>query len=332
MSFKIRNIELNNCIVLAPMAGICNQAFRTICKDYGVGLIYAEMVSDKALNYKNQKTIKMLEVNEYEKPLSMQVFGNSVEEITEAAKLIDKNCNCDIIDINMGCPVPKVAKKSCAGAALLKDPQKIKEIVKSVVDNVEKPVTVKIRSGWDFKSINAVEVAKIIEDAGASAICIHGRTRSQLYTGKVDLDIIKKVKESVNIPVIGNGDIKTVEDAIKMFEYTKCDAVMIGRGSLGNPFIFRQIQEGIEKKAITKPSLDELKCVILKHFNLLIELKGEKIACLEMRNHLAWYVKGLKHANDFKKSLFKLTNFNEIRGLLEDYFNYLGKEKYENDL
>ena len=326
MGFKIRNIEIENNICLAPMAGICNKAFRLICKKYGVGLIYSEMVSDKALIFKNQKTVKMIEVDEQEHPVSIQVFGGTVEEITEAAKFIDENSNCDIIDINMGCPVPKVAKKSNAGAALLKDVELIGKIVESVVNNVKKPVTVKIRSGWDFNSINAVDVAQTIERAGASAICIHGRTRSQLYTGNVDLDIIKKVKESVNIPVIGNGDIKTKEDALHMLEYTKCDAIMIGRGSLGNPFIFKEVYNYLNNLEEYKPTVQEVFDTINEHFNLLLELKGEKIACLEMRSHLAWYVKGFKHANDFKKLLFKLNTKEEIDKLLKEYYDYLTKE------
>jgi nifR3 family TIM-barrel protein len=326
MSFKIKDIEMKNNICLAPMAGICNKAFRLICKKYDVGLIYSEMVSDKALLFKNQKTIKMIEVDEKEHPISIQVFGGTVEEITEAAMFIDKNSNCDIIDINMGCPVPKVAKKSGAGAALLRDVELIEKIVYSVVNNVSKPVTVKIRSGWDFNSINAVEVAQAIERAGASAICIHGRTRSQLYTGNVDLNIIKEVKEAVKIPVIGNGDIKTKEDAKHMLEYTKCDAIMIGRGSLGNPFIFKQINNYLNGLEDFNPTIDEVFNTIKEHFDLLHELKGEKIACLEMRSHLAWYVKGYKHANDFKKQLFKLSTRAEIDKLLSDYYNYLTKE------
>ena len=232
--FKIREIELKNNVVLAPMAGICNSAFRKIIKEMGCGLIYAEMVSDKALVYNSKKTFDMLYVEDVERPIAQQIFGSDVETFVEAAKLIYEKMKPDIIDINMGCPVPKVAVKSQAGSALLKNPEKIKEIVSAVVKSVPVPVTVKIRSGWDSNSINAVEVAKICEEAGASAITVHPRTRSQGYSGKADVEIIKQVKENVSIPVIGNGDIIDIESAKRMLEYTKCDAIMIGRGALGS--------------------------------------------------------------------------------------------------
>ena len=218
--WKIKDVEIKNQIVLAPMAGICNSSFRKIIKEMGCGLIYAEMVSDKAIFYNNKKTIDMLYMEESERPIAQQIFGSDKESFVKAAKYIEEHMKPDIIDINMGCPVPKVALKAQAGAALLKNPEKIKEIVKAVVDAIDIPVTVKIRSGWDMNHINAVEVAKICEEAGASAICIHGRTRSQGYSGKVDLNIIKQVKEAVNIPVIGNGDIKTIKDAERMLKET----------------------------------------------------------------------------------------------------------------
>ncbi len=223
--WKIGNVEIKNKIVLAPMAGICNSAFRRICKEMGCGLIYAEMVSDKAIYFNNQKTIDMLYMTDFERPISQQIFGSDKESFVNAAKFIEKNMKPDIIDINMGCPVPKVAVRAQAGSALLKDPKKIYDIVSAVVMAVNVPVTVKIRSGWDSETINAVEVAKIIEKAGASAICVHPRTRSQGYSGKADWNIIKKVKESVKIPVIGNGDIKTPEDVKRMIDETNCDAV-----------------------------------------------------------------------------------------------------------
>src|SRR5574344_1995483 len=238
--------KIGNVIVLAPMAGICDSAFRSIIKEMGCGLIEAEMVSDKAIMYGSSKTIDMLYMEEKERPISQQIFGSDKESFVIAAKYIYENMHPDIIDINMGCPVPKVAVNAQAGSALLKDPQKVYEIVNAVVNAVPIPITVKIRSGWDSNSINAVEVAKICEDAGASAITVHPRTRAQGYEGKADWNIIKEVKENVNIPVIGNGDIKSVDDAIRMINETGCDAVMIGRGSLGNPYIFKEITYYLE--------------------------------------------------------------------------------------
>ena len=241
MQWKIRDVVIPNRLVLAPMAGITNEAFRILCKEMGCGLVVAEMVSDKAIGFQNERTLKMTKVNPVEHPISMQIFGGDVESLVQAAKYIDTYSDADIIDINMGCPVNKVAKKSHAGAALLTNPELVYEIVSNVVKSVSKPVTVKIRIGWDMDSINAVEVAKKIEAAGASAITVHGRTRSQFYSGKADLDWIKKVKEAVSIPVIGNGEIVDIATAKHMLEYTGVDAIAIGRGALGNPFIFREL-------------------------------------------------------------------------------------------
>ena len=233
--WKIGNVEIKNQIVLAPMAGISNTAYRQIIKEMGAGLIYAEMVSDKAIVFGNQKTLDLLKMDEKERPIAQQIFGSDIESFVAAAKLVEEQMHPDIIDINMGCPVPKVAIKSQAGSALLKNPDLIEEIVSAVVKSVSVPVTVKIRSGWDENNINAVEVAKRVEKAGAKAITVHGRTRSQGYSGKADWNIIKKVKEAVNIPVIGNGDVTSCYLAKEMLDYTGCDAVMIGRGVLGNP-------------------------------------------------------------------------------------------------
>ena len=322
--FKIRELELKNNVVLAPMAGICNSAFRKIIKEMGCGLIYAEMVSDKALVYNSKKTFDMLYVEDIERPIAQQIFGSDVDTFVEAAKLIYEKMKPDIIDINMGCPVPKVAVKSQAGSALLKNPKKIKEIVSAVVKSVPVPVTVKIRSGWDSNSINAVEVAKICEEAGASAITVHPRTRSQGYSGKADIEIIKKVKENVNIPVIGNGDIIDIESAKRMLEHTKCDAIMIGRGALGNPWLIKQLVEfTTNNKIIDKPTYKERIDMCFKHLDYLLELKNEKVAVLEMRSHISWYIKGLPNSAFYKNQIFKATNKEELRNILTNYLKEL---------
>ena len=316
--FKIGNVEIKHRVVLAPMAGISNSAYRTIIKDMGAGLIVAEMVSDKAIMYGSKKTIDMLYMTDYERPISQQIFGSDISSFITAAKYIETNMKPDIIDINMGCPVPKVAISAQAGSSLLKDPNKVYEIVKAVVENVSIPVTVKIRSGWDSKSINAVDIAKKIEEAGASAITVHPRTRSQGYTGKADWNIIKEVKENVNIPVIGNGDILSCYDAKKMIDLTGCDAVMIGRGCLGNPWLIKEcvdyLENGIEPKEIT---LEEKINMIKKHTNLLIETKGEKVALLEMRSHASWYLKGLKGGNKIRSEITSIKTKQDLFNILD---------------
>lgn len=327
MVWKIGNVEIKNNIILAPMAGVCNSAFRRIIKEMGCGLVYAEMVSDKGLVYNSKKTKDMLYVSDYERPIAQQIFGSDVDTFVEAAKMVYEIMKPDIIDINMGCPVPKVAVRAQAGSALLKNPAKIREIVSAVVKAVPIPVTVKIRSGWDSNSINAVEVAKICEEAGAKAICVHGRTRSQGYSGRVDLDIIKKVKESVSIPVIGNGDVNSIESAIKMFEYTGVDAIMIGRGALGNPWLIKQLVTYFDTGIILdKPSYKEIIDMCRKHLNYLLELKSEKISVLEMRSHISWYIKGLPKSTEIKKELFTISDAKGIMDLLDRYQNILDKE------
>src|SRR5574344_2854111 len=286
MSFYIGNVKIKNQIVLAPMAGISNTSYRKIIKKMGAGLIYCEMVSDKAICFGNDKTLDLLKMSAEERPIAQQIFGSDVNSFVLAAKKVYENQHPDIIDINMGCPVPKVAIKNQAGSALLKNPEKIKEIVEAVVKAVHTPVTVKIRSGWDENSINAVLVAKVIEEAGASAITIHARTRSQGYSGKANWNLIKEVKESVKIPVIGNGDVLSCYDANRMLDETGCDAVMIGRGVLGNPWLIKECVEYLENGKIPEKVSAKDKIKMLKrHYQLLLESTDEKQAILEIRMH-----------------------------------------------
>lgn len=320
MKWNIGNIEIKNQVVLAPMAGISNSAYRTIIKDMGAGLIVAEMVSDKAIYYGSKKTQDMLYMTDYERPISQQIFGSDVESFVYSAKYIYNYMHPDIIDINMGCPVPKVAISSQAGSALLKNPDKVYEIISAVVKAVPIPVTVKIRSGWDESSINAIEIAKVIESAGASAITIHPRTRKQGYSGKADWSIIKKIKECVNIPVIGNGDILSAYDAKRMLSETNCDAVMIGRGVLGNPWLIKECVDYLDKGIIPKEvTLKEKIEMIKRHLELLIKTKPIKIALLEIRSHAAWYLKGLPNAKELKEKIFQTNNQEELIQLLDNY-------------
>ncbi len=320
MQWKIGNVTIPNQVVLAPMAGVGNASFRKIAKEMGAGLIYAEMVSDKALFYHNKKTVDMLYMEEMERPLVQQIFGNDKDSFVAASKFIYETMKPDIIDINMGCPVPKVAVHAQAGAALLKDPNKIYEIVKAVVSSVPIPVTVKIRSGWDVDHINAVEVAKVVEKAGAKAIAVHARTRSQGYSGKADWTIIKQVKAAVSIPVIGNGDVTSPLLAKKMLDETGCDAVMIGRGVLGNPWLIKETICYLEDGTLLPPpSAIEKIDMCLHHLSYLVALKDEKIARLEIRNHIAWYLKGLPGANNIKKKIFSLSSINDIIEVLNRY-------------
>ena len=323
-SFSIGNVVIPNRLVLAPMAGISNTSYRKIIKEMGAGLIYAEMVSSNALVYGNEKTFDLLKMSEEERPIAQQIFGSDLESFVSAAKLVEEKMHPDIIDINMGCPVPKVALRAQAGSALLKDPKKIGEIVAHVVASVNVPVTVKIRSGWDESSINALEVAKICEKNGASAIAIHARTRSQGYSGQANWDIIKEVKENVGIPVIGNGDVTSPLKAKEMLLYTKCDAVMIGRAALGNPWIFKNCNEYLNTgKDVSMPSDLEKLEMIKRHFNLLKEDKNSHVALLEIRTHALYYLKGMKESKHYKELICKTKSEKEFLNVLEDYEKFL---------
>lgn len=318
--WKIGNLKINNRVVFAPMAGISNISYRKIIKEMGAGLIYSEMISNMGIVYNNQKTIDLLKINEEERPIAIQIFGSDIDSFVKAAKYVEENIHPDIIDINMGCPVPKVALKSQAGSALLKNPEKIYEIVKAVKDNTSTPISVKIRSGWDENHINAIEVGKLVEKAGASLIAIHARTRSQGYSGNADWNIIKELKENVNISVIGNGDIKTIEDAKKMLEETKCDAIMIGRASLGNPWFIKECVEYIENgNIIEKPTYEERLNMIKKHFQLLKENTSERQALLEIRTHALWYIKYLPNNKEYKNKLNQIKSEEELYKIIDEY-------------
>ena len=320
MPFKIGNVEIKNRVILAPMAGVSNTSFRKIIKEMGAGLIYCEMVSDKAVTFESKKTMDLLKMDEMERPIAQQIFGSDIDSFVTAAKKIYELQHPDIIDINMGCPVPKVAIKNQAGSALLKDPKKIGEIVSAVVNAVDCPVTVKIRSGWDEKHINAVEVAKICEAAGASAIAVHARTRAQGYSGQADWNIIKQVKEAVSIPVIGNGDVTSCYLAKKMLDETKCDAVMIGRGVLGNPWLIKECVEYLENGTEPKKVTYEDKINMMRrHYELLKEDKGEVTASLEIRMFILYYLKGIKGSKEIKNKICQTKSSEEIFKILDEF-------------
>lgn len=317
---KIGNVELENNLILAPMAGVTNQPFRIICKQFGAGMVCTEMASSKAIFHNDQKTKRLLNTEGEKRPISFQIFGSDEETMAYSAKYISKLA--DIVDINMGCPAPKVVKNG-DGSKLLLDLEKAEKIIKAVVQNSDKPVTLKIRKGWDKNNIVAVEIAKIAEQNGISAITVHGRTRSEFYTGKADWDIIKQVKESVSIPVIGNGDVIDEETALRMLKETNVDGIMIGRGAFGNPWIFREIIHYLETgEKLPKPTNEEKLEVIKQHINLAVEEKGE-IAVKELRKHIAWYTKNLKNSSEFRNKINTIEQEDKLINYIDEYFKTL---------
>ena len=314
---KIGNVELANPYILAPMAGVTDLPFRLLCKEQGAGLLCMEMISAKAIQYNNRNTKVLLEIHPEEEPVSLQLFGSDPEVISEIAKRIE-DLPFAILDINMGCPVPKIVRNG-EGSALMNQPKLVHEIVSKTVKAIQKPVTVKIRKGFNDDSINAVEIAKIIEDAGAAAVAVHGRTREQYYSGKADWDIIRQVKEAVSIPVIGNGDVVSGESALAMMRETGCDGVMIGRGAQGNPWIFSELVE-YEKTGVmpARPSNEELKEMMLRHARLQIQYKGEYLGIREMRKHVSWYTSGLPNSAKLRGEINAVESYEELSKLLDE--------------
>ncbi len=308
---NIGNVSLDNRVFLSPMAGVTDLPFRLICKQKGCGMLYTEMINAKALCYNDENTKKMTKIEDEEHPIAIQIFGSEPEYMGRAAEILNSHSN-EILDINMGCPAPKVIKNG-DGSALMKNPKLAEQVMRAVVENSTKPVTLKIRKGWDDNSVNAVEIAKIAEQAGISAVAIHGRTREQYYSGKADWDIIKEIKDSISIPVIGNGDVFEIEDAINMLEKTNCDAIMIGRGAQGNPWIFNRINHYMQTgEILAKPTAEEKISTAIEHMKLAVAEHGEYVAVREMRKHIGWYIKGLKNSARYRDEINKLTDCESV--------------------
>ena len=314
---KIGSITINSKLALAPMAGVTDLAFRTICREHGAGLTYTEMVSAKALVYKDKKTKSLLQLGESEHPVAAQIFGSDIECMAEGAALALEISNADFIDINMGCPVGKVVK-SGDGSALMRDPDKAMKIIEAVIKTINCPVTIKIRKGWDKGNVNAVEFAKMAEEAGVSAIGVHGRTRTQMYSGKADWDIIREVKSAVNVPILANGDIFKPEDAVRILKYTNADIAMVARGAMGDPWLFEETTALLNnEEAPKKPPIGKRAETALRQFELAAKQKGEKIACLEARKHYSWYLRGVPHSGYFKEQISKAATLDDLRKITE---------------